>query len=103
MKGEQAIFNLQIKKKSGLSLNPDIHHYKVFSSRDKFNLGWSSNLKDPALNIKVKCARLFKKRKFSHLKRAHEMQFFFREKYEIHEPIFLFSLETLTGDKYIQW
>ena len=32
MKGEQAIFNLQIKKKSGLSLNPDIHHYKVFSS-----------------------------------------------------------------------
>jgi len=32
MSGEQAIFNLQIKKKSGLSLNPDIHHSKVFSS-----------------------------------------------------------------------
>jgi len=32
MKGQQAIFNLQIKKKSGLSLNPDIHHSKVFSS-----------------------------------------------------------------------
>ena len=32
MRGEQAIFNLKIKKKSGLSLNPDIHHSKVFSS-----------------------------------------------------------------------
>ena len=32
MRGEQAIFNLEIKKKSGLSNNPDIHHYKVFSS-----------------------------------------------------------------------
>jgi len=32
MSGEQAIFNLQIKKKSGLSGNPDIHHSKVFSS-----------------------------------------------------------------------
>ena len=29
---EQAIFNLEIKKKSGLSINPDIHHSKVFSS-----------------------------------------------------------------------
>ena len=32
MSGEQAIFNLEIKKKSGLSLNPDIHDSKVFSS-----------------------------------------------------------------------
>ena len=32
MRGEQAIFNLEIKKKSGLSLNPDIHYSKVFSS-----------------------------------------------------------------------
>jgi len=32
MIGEQAIFNLKIKKKSGLSFNPDIHHSKVFSS-----------------------------------------------------------------------
>ena len=32
MSGEQAIFNLQIKKKSGLSLNPNINHSKVFSS-----------------------------------------------------------------------
>ena len=32
MSGEQAIFNLQIKKKCGLSLNLDIHHSKVFSS-----------------------------------------------------------------------
>ena len=31
MRGEQAIFNLEIKKKSGISLNPDIHHSKVFS------------------------------------------------------------------------
>ena len=35
MRGEQAIFNLEIKKKSGLSINPDIHHSKVFSS-DQF-------------------------------------------------------------------
>ena len=32
MREEQAIFNLAIKKKSGLSINPDIHHPKVFSS-----------------------------------------------------------------------
>ena len=32
MSGEQAIFNIEIKKKSGLSLNPDIRHSKVFSS-----------------------------------------------------------------------
>ena len=32
MRGEQAIFNLEIKKKSGLSFIPDIHHSKVFSS-----------------------------------------------------------------------
>ena len=32
MRGEQAIFNLEIKKKSGLSINPDIHHSKVPSS-----------------------------------------------------------------------
>ena len=34
MSGEQAIFNLHIKKKSGLCLNPDIPHSKVFSSGD---------------------------------------------------------------------
>ena len=32
MRGEQALFNLKIKKKSGLGINPDIHHSKVFSS-----------------------------------------------------------------------
>ena len=32
MRGEQATFNLEIKKKSGLSINPDIHHSKVSSS-----------------------------------------------------------------------
>ena len=31
MRGEQAIFNLEIKKNSGLSIDPDIHHSKVFS------------------------------------------------------------------------
>jgi len=42
MRGEQAIFNLEIKKKSGLSINPDIHHSKVFSSgcfKGKIGLG----------------------------------------------------------------
>ena len=33
MSGEQAIFHLQIKKKSGLNLNPNILHSKVFSSQ----------------------------------------------------------------------
>ena len=46
MRGEQAIFNLEIKKKSGLSINPDIHHSKVFSSgeirKDKKELGEES-------------------------------------------------------------
>ena len=32
MRGEQALFNLEIKKKSGLSINPDIPHSKVPSS-----------------------------------------------------------------------
>ena len=38
MRGEQAIFNLEIKKKSGLSINPDIQHLKVFSSVYSFNI-----------------------------------------------------------------
>ena len=38
MRGEQAIFNLEIKKKSGLSINPDIHHSKVFSSDNICNI-----------------------------------------------------------------
>ena len=32
MSGEQALYNLEIKKKSGLNLNPNTHHSKVFSS-----------------------------------------------------------------------
>ena len=32
MREEQAIFNLEIKKKNGLSINPDIHLSKVLSS-----------------------------------------------------------------------
>ena len=31
-RGEQALFNLEIKKKSVSSINPDIHHSKVSSS-----------------------------------------------------------------------
>ena len=31
-RGEQALFNLEIKKKSGSSINPNIHHTKVPSS-----------------------------------------------------------------------
>ena len=34
MRGEQALFNLQIKKKSGSSINPDIHYSKVPSSEE---------------------------------------------------------------------
>ena len=56
MRGEQAIFNLEIKKKSGLSLNPDIHHSKVPSSEQ-------SNMKNFAgKKVKIylfwKCANL---------------------------------------------
>ena len=40
MRGEQAIFNLENKKKSGLrSINPNIHHSKIFSS------GWTGQVK----------------------------------------------------------
>ena len=35
MRGEKAIVNLEIKKKSGSSINPDIHHSKVLSSVPK--------------------------------------------------------------------
>ena len=38
MKGEQALFNLEIKKKSGSSINPDIHHSKVPSSGLNYRL-----------------------------------------------------------------
>ena len=34
-KGEQALFNLKIKKKRDSSINPDIHHSKVSSSYQK--------------------------------------------------------------------
>ena len=52
MRGEQAIFNLEIKKKIGLSINPDIHHSKVFSSDQiitkRFSTIWvsSENFRD---------------------------------------------------------
>ena len=35
-RGEQALFNLEIKKKSGSSINPDIHHSKVPSSDEGY-------------------------------------------------------------------
>ena len=44
MRGEQAIFNLEIKKKSGLSINPNIHHSKVFSSELGTLEWWISGL-----------------------------------------------------------
>ena len=43
MREEQAIFNLEIKKKSGLTINPDIHHSKVFSSGFIIDL-WSFHI-----------------------------------------------------------
>ena len=43
MREEQAIFNLEIKKKSGLSINPDIHHSKVFSSV-KLRMMWHKKI-----------------------------------------------------------
>ena len=42
-RGEQALFNLEIKKKSGPSINPDIHHSKVPSSRTVAYIGLASN------------------------------------------------------------
>ena len=41
---EQALFNLAIKKKSGLSINLDIHHSKVPSSDDiRINLWYNGD------------------------------------------------------------
>ena len=37
-RGEQALFNLEIKKKSGSSINPEIHQSKVPSSDRLSNL-----------------------------------------------------------------
>ena len=39
MRGEQAIFNLEIKKKSWSSINPDIHHSKV-TRAENFRMGY---------------------------------------------------------------
>ena len=56
MSGEQAIFNLQIKKKSGLSINPDIHHSKVFSSELK-SLECDILNPDLLINLEIKFMR----------------------------------------------
>ena len=53
MRGEQAIFNLEIQKKSGLSINPDIHHSKVFSSELK-TLEWDILNPDRLINLSWK-------------------------------------------------
>ena len=44
MRREQALFNLEIKKKSGSSINPDIHYSKVPSSEVKTFGVWLSEL-----------------------------------------------------------
>ena len=51
MRGEQAIFNLEIKKKSGLSINLDIHHSKVFSSVHSLN--GTQNLNFPGFSDRL--------------------------------------------------
>ena len=51
MRGEQAIFNLVIKKKSGLSINPDIHHSKVFSSGTTSSLAKSNGTRYTRLQL----------------------------------------------------
>ena len=51
MRGEQAIFNLEIKKKSGLSINPDIHNSKVFSSGCVYIYTYIYNL----IKTKISC------------------------------------------------
>ena len=56
MSGEQAIFNLQIKKKRGLSLNPDIHHSKVFSS-EIGTFEWDILNPDRIINLEIKNER----------------------------------------------
>ena len=56
MRGEQAIFNLELKKKSGLSINPDIHHSKVFSSELK-TLEWDILNPDRIINLEIKNER----------------------------------------------
>jgi len=56
MRREQAIFNLEIKKKSGLSINPDIHHSKVFSSELK-TFEWDILNPDRIINLEIKNER----------------------------------------------
>ena len=57
MSGEQAIFNLEIKNKSGLSLNPDIHHSKVSSSELK-TLECDILNPDLLINLEIKFMRI---------------------------------------------
>ena len=52
MRGELAIFNLEIKKKSGLSINPDIHHFKLFSSEYICKCLRINTLNQPVFSVK---------------------------------------------------
>ena len=45
IRGEQALFNLEIKKKSGSSVNSDIHHSKVPSSDISIDLNRDENFR----------------------------------------------------------
>ena len=56
MRGEHAIFNLEIKKKSGSSINPDIHHSKVFSSELK-TLEWDILNPHRLINLEINYKR----------------------------------------------
>ena len=59
MRGEQAIFNLEIKKKSGLSINPDIHHSKVFRTPFIVPLKLSSCMVYPIYALRQKRIKFF--------------------------------------------
>ena len=52
MRGEQAIFNLEIKEKSGLSINTDIRNSK-FSSSELKTLEWDILNPDRLINLEI--------------------------------------------------
>ena len=53
-RGEQALFNLEIKKKSGLSINPDIHYSKVPRAE---NFSSENSLLGIKALLKISCLR----------------------------------------------
>ena len=52
-RGEQALFNLEIKKKSGSSINPKIHHSKVPSSVDTSSAPYFLTMEDPLMTFET--------------------------------------------------